>query len=135
MNAEGAGCECSICQHTPQNGCWSSKDDEFLDDLTDTQHTPQNKSYLHYSNILNELYYIIDYEYDEWKLIVINHYRNDVVMDDLIEEVQKYKNLLSTLYDLINNDYSINTDDKDDLLTSIAELNDECEKAITYPED
>ena len=91
-----------------------------------------NKSYLHYCNILNELYDLIDYEYDEWRLTVINHYRNDNVMDDLIEEVQKYKNILSALFDLINNDYSINTDDKNDLFASIIDLNNICEKAITY---
>ena len=66
---------------------------------------------------------------------IINHYRNDIVMDDLIEDVQKYKNILSALFDLINNDYSINIDDKDDLLTSIAELNNKCDTAITYPEN
>lgn len=56
-------------------------------------------------------------------------------MDDLIKEVQEYKNILSALIDRINNDNSINTDDKDDLLSFIAELNDRCDTAITYPED
>ena len=95
----------------------------------------QSNSYLHYCNILNELSDLIYYEYDEWKLTVINHYKNDIVMDDLIEDVQKYKNILSALFDIINIDCSINANNKDDLLTSIAELNDKCDTAITYPEN
>ena len=113
------------------SGYWESNNNSN----NNTIESSQNKTYLHYRNILNELSDIINYEYDEWQLTVINHYRNDEVMDDLIEDVQKYKNLLSTLYDLINNNYPTNTDDKDDLLTSIAELNDKCDTAITYPED
>ena len=101
----------------------------------DQQENNHSNSYLHYCNILNEFSDIIDNEYDEWKLTVINHYKNDIVMDDLIEDVQKYKNILSALFDIINIDCSINANDKDDLLTSIAELNDKCDTAITYPDD
>ena len=107
----------------------------FISNEMDQQENNHSNSYLHYCNILNEFSDIIDNEYDEWKLTVINHYKNDIVMDDLIEDVQKYKNILSALFDIINIDCSINANDKDDLLTSIAELNDKCDTAITYPDD
>ena len=83
-----------------------------------------------YTNLIIQFSNIIERKYDEWKFIVNNYYRNDDIMDDLIKEVQSIQNLLSSLFDLIDNDRSINADDKDELLTSIAELNGRCEEAL-----
>ena len=83
-----------------------------------------------YTNLIIQFSNIIERKYDEWKFIVINYYRNDDIMDDLIEEVQSFQNLLSRIFDIVENDRFINTDDKDELLTSIAELNGRCEEAL-----
>ena len=83
-----------------------------------------------YTNFIIQCSNTIERKYDEWKFIVINYYRNDDIMDDLIEEVQSFQNLLSRIFDIVENDRFINTDDKDELLTSIAELNGRCEEAL-----
>ena len=83
-----------------------------------------------YTNLIIQFSNIIERKYDEWKFIVNNYYRNDDIMDDLIEEVQSFQNLLSRIFDIVENDRFINTDDKDELLTSIAELNGRCEEAL-----
>ena len=99
------------------------------------QLSQQSSAYSHYCNILHELSDMIDNEYDQWQLTVINHYRNDDVMDNLIKEVQRYWNILSSLFDVISIcECSISIDEKDDLLTSIAEISDKCDTAISYPD-
>ena len=89
-----------------------------------------NSQIEHYNNLIIQLNDIIERKYNEWKFTVNNYHRNDDIMNDLIEEVQSIQNLLSALFDLIEYDYSINSVDKDDLLTSIAELNGRCEEAL-----
>ncbi len=114
----------------------SALDSHSLDRISSLEDTQQSSAYSHYCNILNELSDMIDNEYDQWQLTVINHYRNDDVMDNLIKEVQRYTNILSSLFDVISVcECSISIDEKDDLLTSIAEISDKCETAICYPDD
>ena len=72
----------------------------------------------------------IEIKCNEWKPIVYEYYNNDDVMDDIIEQVEQYQNLLSGFFDIVKSDTSITADDKDDLLTSIAELNEMCEEAL-----
>ena len=104
----------------------------ILDDNDDdeTQTEDDNLQIEEYTNLINQFYDTIERKYDEWKFTVNNYYRNDDIMDDLIEEVHSFQNLLSRFFDIVENDRSINTDDKDELLTSIAELNDRCEEAL-----
>lgn len=103
----------------------------ILDDNDDETQTEDNNSQIEeYTNLIIQFSNIIERKCNEWKFTVNNYYRNDDIMDDLIEEVQSFQNLLSSLFDLIDNDRSINADDKDDLFTSIAELNGRCEDAL-----
>ena len=82
-----------------------------------------------YYHQLIQFSYDIERRYDVWKYIV-NNYRNDDVMDDLIEEVQSFQNRLSRFSDIVENNRSINADDKEVLLNTIALLNDRCEEAL-----
>ena len=82
-----------------------------------------------YYHQLIQFSYDIERRYDVWKYIV-NNYRNDDVMDDLIEEVQAFQNRLSRFSDIVENNRSINADDKEVLLNTIALLNDRCEEAL-----
>ena len=103
----------------------------ILDDNDDETQTEDNNSQIEeYTNLIIQFSNIIERKYNEWKFTVNNYYRNDDIMDDLIEEVQSFQNLLSRFFDIVENDRSINTDDKDELLTSIAELNGRCEEAL-----
>ena len=107
-------------------------DNEAILDVNDdeTQTEDNNSQIEEYTNLIIQFSNIIERKCNEWKFTVNNYYRNDDIMDDLIEEVQSFQNLLSSLFDLIDNDRSINADDKDDLFTSIAELNGRCEDAL-----
>ncbi len=102
----------------------------ILDDNDDETQTEDDNSQIEeYTNLIIQFYDTIERRYDVWKCIV-NNYRNDDVMDDLIEEVQAFQNRLSRFSDIVENNRSINADDKDELLTSIAELNGRCEEAL-----
>ena len=90
------------------------------------------EAYTEYKRILDELNIIINNKCAEWKSMVINHYNNDDIMSIIIEDAQRYQNILSVFYDIINSNNSIDTNDKDELLEYIAELNFECEESLQY---
>ena len=90
------------------------------------------EAYTEYKRILDELNIIINNKCAEWKSMVINHYNNDDIMSIIIEDAQRYQNILSAFYDIINSNNSIDTNDKDELLEYIAELNFECEESLKY---
>ena len=86
------------------------------------------------STQINDLYEslknLIERKCNEWKLTVCEYYNNDDVMDDMIAQVQKYQNLLSTFSDVVKLDITICSIDKVFLLISISELNNKCEDAL-----
>ena len=82
-----------------------------------------------YYHQLIQFSYDIERRYDVW-ICIVNHFRNDDVMDDMIEEVQAFQNRLSRFSDIVENNRSINADDKEVLLNTIALLNDRCEEAL-----
>ena len=73
---------------------------------------------------------IIESKCNEWKLNICEYYNDDNVMDDMIEQVQKYQNLLSAFSDVVKIDRSICSIDKVFILISISKLNDKCETAL-----
>ena len=75
-------------------------------------------------NVYREYIRILDELNDEWKRMVNNGL--------LIEDAQRYQNILSDLYDTIDDNNSINDNDKDELLEYITELHFECEESLQY---
>lgn len=90
------------------------------------------EAYTEYKRILDELNIIINNKCAEWKSMVINHYNNDDIMSIIIEDAQRYQNILSAFYDIIDSNNSIDTNDKDELLEYIAELIEECEESLKH---
>ena len=132
-----------ITKITQQTGCFDIHDDDFLDEdyecsnNTIRQSLPRiNDSFLNKDFIIKlyDLYEslknLIERKCNEWKLTVCEYYNNDDVMDDMIAQVQKYQNLLSTFSDVVKLDITICSIDKVFLLISISELNNKCEDAL-----
>ena len=119
-----------------QTGCFDIHDDDFLDEDYECSNNTSNDSFLDKTPIIkfNDLYEslkdLIERKCNEWKLTVCEYYNNDDVMDDMIAQVQKYQNLLSTFSDVVKIDITICSIDKVFLLLSISELNDKCEDAL-----
>ena len=107
--------------------------DELLEYITELHFECEYAlEYINYKHKLVELNNIIHNKCDEWKLMVKNHYNNDDIMNNIIEDSQRYQNILSDLYDTIDSNNSIDTNDKDELLEYIAELHFECEESLQY---
>ena len=94
---------------------------------TEVAECSQNINLIDLYEFLSDL---IESKCNEWKLTICEYYNDDNVMDDMIEQVQKYQNLLSAFSDVVKIDRSICSIDKVFLLISISKLNDKCEAAL-----